>query len=249
MSDHRPAPVRVGVVDDQPLLVSAFAALIDHEDDLEVVGTGADGLEAVALATDPPLAIDVLVLDIRMPRLDGVEATRRIVAAGDRPRILVLTTFNVDELVVGAVSAGARGFLLKDAGPGELVEAIRGIHRGEAVIASQAAPALLTALRRPDLAAAPTDDPAPGAAEHEADPVIASLTPREVEVLHLVARGRTNAEIAAELFIAPTTVKTHVGNLLLKLDARDRIALVVLAHTVGLVGAGDRSIPLDIPRS
>lgn len=213
--------IRVGIVDDQPLLVSAFAALIGAEADMSVVATAADGLGALQVCEEH--AIDVLLMDIRMPRLDGVEATRRIVEHGERPRVLILTTFNVDELVLGAVGAGARGFLLKDADPDELVDAIRAVHRGEAVIASQAAPALLTALRRQE-------------GQELTASLDADLTARETEVLTLIGQGRTNAEIAAELFIAPTTVKTHVGNLLLKLAARDRVALVVLAHSVGLVG-------------
>ncbi|GAB46907.1 putative two-component response regulator [Mobilicoccus pelagius NBRC 104925] len=160
--------------------------------------------------------------------------------------MLVLTTFDVDELVLGAVSAGARGFLLKDSDPGEVVGAIRAIHRGEAVVASQAAPALLAALRRPDVLPEPTDDaPTPDPVDDPApDAAIASLTPREVEVLRLVGRGRTNAEIATDLFIAQTTVKTHVGNLLLELDTRDRVALVVLAHAVALVATGPGTVAL-----
>ena len=150
--------IRVAVVDDQPLLVSAFAALIDHEPDMHVVGTGVDGDEAVALAEQG--GIDVLIMDIRMPRLDGVEATRRITARADRPRVLVLTTFNVDHLVLGAVRAGARGFLLKDSDPVEVVGAIRAVHRGEAVIASQAAPALLAAVQHTELT--PVDDDGDG---------------------------------------------------------------------------------------
>lgn len=211
--------IRVVVVDDQPLLVSAFAALIDNEPDLVVVGTGRNGEEAVSLAASG--TVDVLLLDIRMPVLDGVEATRRIVAAGPRPHVLILTTFNIDTLVLQAVAAGARGFLLKDADPATVLDAIRAVHRGEAVVDSHATPALLAALR-------PASSVAGGLA--------GVLTPRELDVLGLIGRGRSNAEIASELFIGETTVKTHVGNLLAKLGARDRVALVVLAHGVGLVG-------------
>lgn len=239
--------IRVAVVDDQPLLVSAFAALIDHEPDMHVVGTGVDGDEAVALAEQG--GIDVLIMDIRMPRLDGVEATRRITARADRPRVLVLTTFNVDHLVLGAVRAGARGFLLKDSDPVEVVGAIRAVHRGEAVIASQAAPALLAAVQHTELTPVDDDGEHGACGGLDANGVsdelsIVGLTARETEVLRLIAVGRTNAEIADELFIAPTTVKSHVGNLLLKLDARDRVALVVLAHSVGLVGSGSTHIVL-----
>lgn len=251
------APIRVAVVDDQALLVSAFSALIDAQPDMTVVATAGDGSEAVEMTARE--ALDVVLMDIRMPRLDGVAAPRRIVERGERPRVLILTTFNVDELVLGAVGAGARGFLLKDSAPTEVVDAIRAVHRGEAVVASQATPALLAALHRPGVVPAPTGDDGGGIdggsgsgsgdggsdggaaarAGGGADSAVASLTAREVEVLELIARGRTNAEIAAELFIAQTTVKTHVGNLLLKLDARDRVALVVLAHGVGLVGPAD----------
>ncbi len=211
--------VRVAVVDDQPLLVSAFVALIDAQPDLTVVGTAGDGRQAVELAATVP--IDVMVMDLRMPVLDGVAATRRICGAGERPRVLVLTTFNVDELVLGAVAAGARGFLLKDAGPADLLDGIRAVHRGQAVIAQEAATHLVDALRR----ATPSH-------------VFGGrLTPRELEILGHIARGSTNREIADRLVIAETTVKTHVGNLLAKLDARDRVALVVMAYGSGLVRA------------
>ncbi|WP_040156099.1 response regulator [Mobilicoccus massiliensis] len=241
------APIRVAIVDDQALLVSAFSALIDNEPDMEVSATGGDGVDALALVEAHDL--DVVVMDIRMPRLDGVEATRRLVERGDRPRILILTTFNVDELVLGALAAGARGFLLKDADPTELLDAIRAVHRGEAVVATQATPALLGALRRSDLPLTPVPQDDDEVTAAVVDPAIAALTARELDVLRLIARGRTNAEIADELFIAQTTVKTHVGNLLLKLDARDRVALVVLAHSVGLAGPNEnggaaRSVPL-----
>lgn len=218
--------IRVGVVDDQPLLVSAFAALIGNQPDMMVAGTGTHGRDAVELCASHEL--DVLVMDIRMPVLDGVEATRRIVDAGARPRVLILTTFNVDALVLAAVAAGARGFLLKDADPAVVLDAIRAVHRGDAVIDAQATPALLAAVRT---------------APREPAPLAEALTAREIEVLTLIGLGRTNAEIGAELFIAETTVKTHVRSLLTKLDARDRVALVVLAHGAGLVG-GQRTVPL-----
>jgi len=214
--------IRVAVVDDQPLLVSAFAALIENQVDMTVVGTGGHGQEAIDLCAAIP--VDILLMDVRMPVVDGVEATRHIVDAGVRPRVVILTTFNVDASVLAAVAAGARGFLLKDADPQEVLDAIRAVHRGEAVIASQAAPALLAALRRP---------------RTSTDPTLSDLlTPREIEVLTVIGRGRTNSEVAAELYISETTVKTHVGNLLMKLGARDRVALVILAHSVGLVGTG-----------
>lgn len=233
--------IRVAVVDDQPLLVSAFAALVDAQPDMEVVGTGADGREAVALCAGTD--VDVLLLDIRMPVLDGVEATRLIVDAGPLPRVVILTTFNVDELVLGALAAGARGFLLKDAEPTDVLDAVRAVHEGRAVVDPQATPALLDALRSGRASGRQGDPHGETERPPEPSPLAGVLTPREIEVLTLVGRGRTNAEICAELFIAETTVKTHVSSLLLKLDARDRVALVVLAHSVGLVGAG-RDVPL-----
>jgi len=215
----------VGIVDDQPLLVAAFSALVDAQPDLKVVGTGTDGLQALDLVQRH--RPDVLLMDIRMPHLDGVEATRRIMAGGEAgTRVLVLTTFNVDKLVLGAVAAGARGFLLKDCDPQEVIDAIRAVARGEAVVSSQAAPALLDAFR-------PTS---PGAGVAPRPELAAVLSEREREVLALVGRGLTNGEIAEELVIAMTTVKTHIGNLMAKLGARDRVALVIVAHTVGLVG-------------
>lgn len=220
--------IRVGIVDDQALLVSAFEALVNNQSDMQVVLTAATGQEAVDACASTPA--DVVLMDIRMPVLDGVEATRRIVAAGPRPHIVMLTTFNVDELVIGAIGAGARGFLLKDADPSEVLDAVRAIHRGEAVIHPQAAPALLATVRQ---------QPVSGES-----PLADTLTDREIDVLQLIGQGRSNPEIAADLFIAETTVKTHVGNLLMKLAARDRVALVVIAHSVGLVG-GSRYVPLN----
>lgn len=216
-------PLRVLVVDDQPLLVSAFVALIDNQPDLQVVGTAADGREAIAGCAE--LEPDVVLMDIRMPVLDGVEATRQILAKPTRTRILVLTTFNVDELVTGALAAGARGFLLKDADPEAVLDGIRAVHRGEAVLDPGVAGHVVAALQT--------------TARHS--PLAEKLTARETEVLTLIARGFTNAEIATELVVAETTVKTHVGNLLLKLAARDRVALVVLAYSMGLA----RPRPLD----
>ncbi|GAA4285194.1 response regulator transcription factor [Brevibacterium daeguense] len=224
-------PIRVAVVDDQPLLVQAFAALIDNEEDLSVVATAGDGQTAVELAAET--SIDVMLMDIRMPVLDGVEATRRLTAAGPLPRVLVLTTFNVDDLVIGAVAAGARGFLLKDSEPKTVLKAIRSLHRGQAVIDPQSAPHLLEKITR-EAGTTPSRVPA-------------GLTGRETEVWRLVARGLSNSEIAAELYIAETTVKTHVSSLLTKLAARDRIALVILAHSLGLV-SGHGSIELPDPR-
>ncbi|WP_168581452.1 response regulator [Gephyromycinifex aptenodytis] len=228
--------IRVAITDDQPLLVSAFSALIDAQPDMCVAAQAGNGYEAVEAVLAGEEAIDVILMDIRMPGLDGIKATERIVAAGGRPRVLVLTTFNLDELVLGALAAGARGFLLKDADPAVLLDSIRAVHRGEAVIDPQAAPAVLEALREPA-------GLQPAQQRQAAAPILAELTPRELEVLCLIARGHTNTEIGTELFIAETTVKTHVGNLLMKLHARDRVALVVLAHAAGLV-SGDGPILL-----
>lgn len=218
--------IRVAVVDDQPLLVSAFTALVEAQPDMTVVATGSNGHEAVDAAARTE--IDVMLMDIRMPIMDGVAATQKVSAAGSRPRVLVLTTFNTGELVLGAIGAGARGFLLKDADPAVLLDGIRAVDRGEAVIDPHVVGHLLSALRaNPDCSVVLNE----------------RLTNREVDVLRLIAAGRTNAEIGQDLFIAETTVKTHVGNLLLKLDARDRVALVILAHSVGLAtSAGPLSL-------
>lgn len=228
-------PIRVGIVDDQPLLVSAFQALVDHQSDMEVVATAGDGAEALTVCETA--AIDVLLLDVRMPRLDGIETTRRLAARDAGPRILILTTFDLDEYVLGALGAGASGYLLKDTEPDRLLEAIRAVHRGEAVIASAAAPVLLSRLREAERvpAAAPVS---PGSSD--AQRLIGQLTPRERDVLTLIGAGATNGEIAARLFIAETTVKTHVGSLLLKLEARDRVALVILAQATGIAAGAEQ---------
>ncbi|GAB3705528.1 response regulator [Mariniluteicoccus flavus] len=220
--------ITVGVVDDQPLLVSAFVALIEAQADMRVVARGADGEDAVAIVGehDP----DVLLMDLRMPRLDGVEATRRIAAMPVHTRVLVLTTFNVGDLVTGALAAGARGFLLKDAEPDQVLDGIRAVHQGRAVLDPAVAEHVVTALRD----RAGTD----GGGTPERPAADDRLTRRETDVLTLIARGLTNAEIAGELVVAETTVKTHVGNLLTKLDARDRVALVVLAYAMGLATPG-----------
>lgn len=216
--------IRVGVVDDQPLLVAAFRALVDAQPDLTVTGVGATGQDAIVLAQAGE--VDVMLLDIRMPGIDGVAATGRITALPDPPRVLILTTFNVDDLVVGALAAGARGFLLKDVEPTVLLDAIRRVHRGEGVIDPQSVPHVLQAFDHPEHPVGPPVR-VPGAED---------LTAREREVLDLIARGATNQEIAASLFIGETTVKTHVSSLLMKLQARDRVALVLLGLTLGLGG-------------
>jgi DNA-binding NarL/FixJ family response regulator len=216
--------VRVLLVDDQPLLRTGFRMVLGSEPGLTVVGEAGDGEEAVELARR--LLPDVVLMDIRMPRLDGVEATRRIVAAGLCTRVLVLTTFDLDEYVVGALRAGASGFVTKDVPADELVDAIRVVAAGEAVVAPRVLRRLLDryAGHLPDPSAAP--------------PAVHGLTDREHEVLVLIARGLSNAEIARELFVSETTVKTHVGHVLTKLRVRDRVQAVVLAYESGLVRPG-----------
>lgn len=228
--------IRVLLVDDQPLLRTGFRMILEAEDDLEVVGEASDG--AVAVEQVRILDPDVVLMDIRMPRMDGVEATRRItamspgpgeaVSGGSRPpRVLVLTTFDSDEYVMEALRSGASGFLLKDVPADDLVDAIRVVAAGEAVLAPTVTRRLLD--RFADLPEEPgTTSPAQ----------LSGLTDREVEVLRLVARGLSNAEIAAQLFVGETTVKTHVGHVLTKLSLRDRVQAAVLAYETGLVRPG-----------
>ncbi|MFI2271406.1 MULTISPECIES: response regulator transcription factor [Catenuloplanes] len=214
--------VRVIVVDDQPMLLAGFVAIIDAEDDLEVVGTAADGAAAVELAA--AVRPDVVVMDIRMPGMDGLAATRLVTAADDPPRVLVLTTFDLDAYVFEALRAGASGFLLKDADPDELLAAIRVIAGGEALLDPAVTGRLIEAF-----ATGVTPSPAPER------PELAVLTPREREVLTLIAEGLSNAEIAARLGVGVGTVKTHVNALLTKIGVRDRVQATILAYDVGLV--------------
>jgi len=215
---------RVFLVDDQALVRAGLRMLIDAQPDLEVVGEAADGraaLEALAVTS-----ADVVLMDVRMPGLDGVATTERLVAAArPAPKVILLTTFDVDEYVFAGIRAGASGFLLKNAHPDELLSAIAAILSGDAVVAPSATRRLLDHV-------AETLPPDTGE-----DPRLAELTPREREVLVQVARGRSNAEIAASLVIAEATVKTHVGRLLAKLDQRDRVQLAVFAYDSGLVRA------------
>jgi DNA-binding NarL/FixJ family response regulator len=216
--------VRVLVVDDQALVRAGFVKLLEPEDDLRVVGEAADGAEAVeaAVRTHP----DVVLMDIRMPRLDGIEATRRIRAARNAARVLVLTTYDLDEYVFDALKAGASGFLLKDAPADQLVAGIRVVAAGDALLAPAVTKRLIE-----EFARRPTPPPG-GPAE------LAELTAREREILTLIARGLTNSEIAGELVVGASTVKTHVGNVLSKLGLRDRVQAVVLAYETGLVRPG-----------
>lgn len=212
------------LVDDQELIRKGFAMILDVEDDIDVVGTAGDGDDAVDLCR--AAAADVALMDIRMPRVDGIEATRRIRAAEIGTRVLVLTTFDHDEYVFAALRAGASGFLLKDAPPEELVHAIRVIAGGEALLAPSVTRRLLEELERSG--AAPVVD----------DPRLRRLTDREQEVLGHMARGLSNTEIAEQLHLGEATVKTHVGRVLMKLDVRDRVQAVVLAYELGVVRPG-----------
>jgi DNA-binding NarL/FixJ family response regulator len=220
--------IRVLVVDDQAMVRQGFAALLAAQPDLVVVGDAADGVQAVAAARQH--APDVVLMDIRMPVLDGIEATRRILDGAPgaaRPKVLMLTTFDLDDYVFEALRAGASGFLLKDAPAAELVSAVRVVAAGEGLLAPSVTRRLIE-----EFAARPR-----ATRTHPAR--LATLTPRETEVLRLIARGQSNGEIAATLVVAEQTVKTHVGRILAKLDLRDRAQAVVLAYETGLVVPGD----------
>ena len=219
--------IRVLIADDQPRMRTGFRMILDAEPDLEVVGEAADGAEAVRLAAGA--RADVVLMDVRMPGMDGIEATRRLAGDGvqDPVRVLILTTFDLDEYVLSALRAGASGFLLKDVPPEDLVDAIKVVAAGDALLAPSVTRRLL------DRFASSLPDPA--AARPAA---LDTLTARELEVLGLVARGMSNAEIAEHLVVSETTVKTHVGRLLFKLDLRDRVQAVVLAYETGIVRPG-----------
>ena len=214
--------IRVLVADDQELVRTGLTMILDAQPGIEVVGVAADGREAVALARE--LRPDVCLLDIRMPEMDGIEATRRLAGAGveDPIAIVVITTFDLDEYVHGALKAGARGFLLKDAGPELLAQAIRAAAAGDALIAPKITARLLAAF---------SAAPAVGAPAQPIEP----LTDREEQVLRTVAGGRTNAEIAGELHISLSTVKTHLGSLMGKLGARNRVEIAMWAYETGRV--------------
>jgi DNA-binding NarL/FixJ family response regulator len=219
-------PVSIVLADDQELLRMGFRLVLEAQPDLEVAGEAGDGEQAVELVSE--LDPDIVLMDVRMPTMDGVEATRRIVARGGRSRVIILTTFDLDEYAYSALRAGASGFLLKDAPPADLLSAIRAVARGDAVVAPSTTKRLLESVadRLPDPhRTGPTDD-------------LEQLTAREREVLVEVARGLSNAEIAETLVLAEATVKTHVGRILAKLALRDRVQLVIYAYDHGLVAPG-----------
>ncbi|GID94728.1 response regulator [Amorphoplanes digitatis] len=217
--------IRVLIADDQAMVRQGFGALLAAQPDLLVVGDAPNGAEAVAAARrlDP----DVVLMDVRMPVMDGLEATRRLMTPGSTVKVLILTTFDLDDYVYEALRAGASGFLLKDAPAADLVRAVRVVAGGEALLAPSVTRRLIA-----EFAARPrTRRPRPTA--------LAALTPRETDVLRLIARGRSNQEIAADLVVAEQTVKTHVGRILAKLSLRDRAQVVVFAYESGLVAAGE----------
>ncbi len=218
--------LRVLIVDDQALVRAGFRMILEAEQDIEVVGEAADGIEAIAEAGR--LEPDVVLMDVRMPELDGIEATRRLLSNGAvETKVVMLTTFDMDEYVYDALRAGASGFLLKDVPPEQLVDGIRSVANGDALLA----PSITRRLIEEFVRAAPAQGNARPAGLDE-------LTAREVEVLQLIARGLSNAEIAKELFVSETTVKTHVAHVLMKLDLRDRVQAVVLAYESGVVQPG-----------
>ncbi|GAA1788779.1 response regulator transcription factor [Nostocoides veronense] len=237
MTETDTAPIRLILVDDQELVRAGFRMVLDAQPDMTVVGEAGDGQEAVSLVRRT--RADVVLMDIRMPRMDGVQATEAICATtgsgtepGSGPRIVVLTTFDLDEYAFAALRAGAAGFLLKDAGPAELLSAIRAVHRGDSVIAPSTTRRLLEHVA----GNLPGRPQAPAATAR-----LDVLTPREIEVLTAVGQGLSNAEICQTLFMAEGTVKTHIGRILHKLDLRDRVHMVMLAYETGLVRVGPGS--------
>ncbi len=265
-------PIRLLLVDDQALVRAGFRMVLDAQPDMTVVGEAGDGQAALDLLATT--GVDVVLMDIRMPRMDGVAATAAICAGRDAtapgPRVVVLTTFDLDEYVYAALRAGASGFLLKDAGPADLLAAVRAVHQGDSVIAPSTTRRLLEHFlpRLPEDAGSPAPEtpgapgrPAaperPGAPDFAAmppapvagrptptpgpDPRLAALTAREIEVLTAVAQGLTNGEIAATFFLAEATVKTHIGRILHKLGLRDRVQMVLFAYETGLVAVRPRS--------
>ncbi|MFQ1003103.1 response regulator [Modestobacter sp. SSW1-42] len=226
------SPIRVVLVDDQQLVRAGFRMVIDSQPDLTVVGEAGDGAAAVELLRRTPA--DVVLMDVRMPGTDGIAATEQVTALPEPPRVVVLTTFDLDEYVVAAIGAGASGFLLKDAPPEEMLAAVRTVHSGDSVIAASSTRRLLQHVAPILRGASGPSDSAP------ADPsALVELTPREKEVLVQMAYGASNTEIATQLFVSEATVKTHVGRVLAKTGSRDRVQAVVLAYRTGLVAPAD----------
>jgi DNA-binding NarL/FixJ family response regulator len=219
--------IRVVLVDDQQMVRAGFRMVIESQPDLTVVGEAGDGAAAVSLLASVPA--DVVLMDVRMPGTDGIKATRQVTALPEPPRVVVLTTFDLDEYVVAAIGAGASGFLLKDAPPEEMLSAIRTVHAGDSVIAASSTRRLLQHVA-PMLR---------GSAPVPATDELAELTPREREVLVQMAYGATNTEIAEHFVVSEATVKTHVGRVLAKTGSRDRVQAVVLAYRTGLVQPAD----------
>lgn len=250
-ADHGGAPLRVLLVDDQRLVRSGFELMLSVEDDIEVVGEGSDGLEAIDLVAR--LRPDVVLMDVQMPRLDGIAATERIVAAPDAPRVVILTTFDRDDYVFAGLRAGASGFLLKNCEPEQLIDAIRAVGHGHALLAPEVTRRVIAQMvdadRAPGAAAAPgstgpasrpgRDEPVRPTRSPEHESALSRLTDREREVLNYLARGRSNAEIARELYLGEATVKTHVSNCLSKLHLRDRVQAVVFAYEAGVILPGE----------
>ncbi|WP_432035616.1 response regulator [Streptomyces cucumeris] len=226
--------IRVMLVDDQVLLRTGFRMVLAAQPDMEVVAEAGDGVEALEALRSTE--VDVVLMDVRMPKLDGVEATRRICERADAPKVLILTTFDLDEYAFSALKAGAGGFMLKDVPPGELLAAIRAVHSGDAVVAPSTTRRLLDRFA-PMLPGAGAGGGVAGAGG-AARPELGRLTEREREVMMLVAQGLSNGEIAARLVLSEATVKTHVGRILTKLELRDRVQVVVMAYESGLIRAG-----------
>lgn len=218
-------PIRVAIVDDQQLVRAGFSLVINSQPDMEVVVEAGDGVQALRALRS--YTCDVVLMDVRMPNMDGLQATAELTATETGPKVIILTTFDLDEYVLQAIRAGASGFLLKDAPPEDMLEAIRTVHSGDAVIAPSSTKRLIEHLAH----VLP--------AEQRADTsVLDALTEREREVLTEMARGFSNTEIAEHLFVAEATVKTHVGRVLAKLGARDRVQAVIIAYETGLVAPG-----------
>ncbi|MBD3004457.1 MULTISPECIES: response regulator transcription factor [unclassified Streptomyces] len=227
--------IRVMLVDDQVLLRTGFRMVLAAQPDMEVVAEAGDGVEALQVLRSTE--VDVVLMDVRMPKLDGVEATRRICERDGAPKVIILTTFDLDEYAFSALKAGAGGFMLKDVPPGELLAAIRAVHSGDAVVAPSTTRRLL------DRFAPMLPGGGAGGPGGRARPELDRLTDREREVVLLVAQGLSNGEIAARLVLSEATVKTHVGRILTKLELRDRVQVVVMAYETGLVRAGGSAGP------